>query len=98
LRNRDQDITGCETVSLETIEKGIDTRLTYFTPQVSLFHVSDAIYLIENLKPLRRADRPTHILTCIAKFLCCDIVAFAKLSKNMNEKLNTLWALSASCF
>jgi hypothetical protein len=63
----------------------------YFTPQVSLFHVSDAIYLIENLKPLRRADRPTHILTCIAKFLCCDIVAFAKLSKNMNEKLNTLW-------
>jgi hypothetical protein len=53
--------------------------------------VPDAVYLIEDLKPLRRAYRPTDILACIAKFLCCDIMAFAELSENVNEKLNSLW-------
>lgn len=64
--------------------------LTNFPPQVSLLHVSNAVYFVEDLKSLRRANGSTHILPGLTKLLRGYTMTLTKLPKNVNEELDTL--------
>lgn len=52
-------------------------KLTDVAPQVPLLHMSDAVYLVQNLQTLRWTDRSTHILASFSQLFGRDIMALS---------------------
>jgi hypothetical protein len=58
--------------------------LTDIAPQEPFLHMSDAVYLVQNLQALWRADRSAHVLAGFLQFLCRDIMAVSQIPKEMD--------------
>lgn len=53
--------------------------------------MSNAVYLVQNLQALWRADRSTHVLAGFSQLFGRDIVALSQVSKKMNQQFDSLY-------
>lgn len=51
-------------------------RRTDLAVEELLFHLAHEVDLVEYLQSVRRGDLSSHVLACVAQFVCCDSVAF----------------------
>lgn len=65
-------------------------RRTDLAVEELLFHLAHEVDLVEYLQSVRRGDLSSHVLACVAQFVCRHSVAVFEFAEDMDQEFETI--------